>query len=117
VLSPRENTAHFGFWALKSRPANQIDRGRTVAEFIGRWRHRVVRRMLAHDDRRPVFDRRQFLSEFWADHPWHTGAVELADAFEAAIAAADGNPARLSASLTGCSPKSASSLACFLPRR
>ena len=50
--------------------------------------------MLAHDDRRPVFDRRQFLSEFWADHPWHAGAVELADAFEAAIAAADGNPAR-----------------------
>jgi hypothetical protein len=79
---------------LKSRPANQIDRGRTVAEFIGRWRHRVVRRMLARDDRRPVWDRRQFLKEFWDDHPCDPRSVELADNFEAAIAAAHGNPAR-----------------------
>ena len=50
--------------------------------------------MRARDAQRPVFDRRQFLSEFWDDHPWHPGAVELADAFEAALAAADGNSGR-----------------------
>ncbi len=50
--------------------------------------------MLARDARRPVFDRRQFLMEFWADHPRDPEAGELADAFEAAIEAAHGNPAR-----------------------
>ena len=49
--------------------------------------------MLARDDRRPAFDGRQFLEEFWDDHPT-LSAGELADAFEAAIAAAHGNPAR-----------------------
>ena len=70
----------------------RIDRGRTVAEFICRWRDRVVRRMRARDDRRSPFDRRQFLVEFWDDHPGHPGAGELADVFEAALDAADGNP-------------------------
>ena len=50
--------------------------------------------MLARDARRPVFNRDQFLSEFWDDHPGDPRSVELADAFEAAIAAAQGNPAR-----------------------
>ena len=67
---------------------------RTSKAHIRRWRDRVARRLRARDERRPAWDRAQFLSEFWADHPGNPKAVEQADAFEAALAAAHGNPAR-----------------------
>jgi hypothetical protein len=82
-----------------NEPAVRIDRGRTTAENVERWRRRVVRRMRAREPRRPPFVRMQFLKEFWADHPADPRASEYADAFEAAIAAADGNPARFEAEL------------------
>ena len=71
-----------------------MNRGRTVNETIDRWSNRVIRRLKAHDDRRPPFDRQQFLEEFWADHPADPRAVELADAFEVAIHKAHGSVAR-----------------------
>jgi hypothetical protein len=72
----------------------RIDRRQTSMEKIDRWRDRVARRMRAHDARRPPFNRQQFVTEYSEDHPGDPHAVELADAFEAAIAAAHGNPAR-----------------------
>jgi hypothetical protein len=71
-----------------------FDRGPTVDENVGRWRNRVGRRMRASDERRPIWDRQQFLTEFWDDHPGDPRAVEFADKFEAAIAEAHGNPKR-----------------------
>ena len=86
---PRQDTPQSG-----NLPPLHIERGRTTVEFVRRWRDRVARRLRARDERRPAWNRAQFLSEFWADHPGDPGAVGLADAFEAAIAAAHGNPAR-----------------------
>jgi hypothetical protein len=69
-------------------------RHRTVEGHMRRWRDRVARRMRARDAGRPPWNRKQFLEQFWTDHPGHPGAVEFADIFEAAIAAARGNPSR-----------------------
>ena len=59
-----------------------------------RWRDRVVRRLRARDGRRPPWDRQQFLAEYWEDNAGEPRAVEVADKFEQALAAAHGNPAR-----------------------
>ena len=69
---------------------------RTVKAHVDRWRDRVSRRIHAHDPGRPVWDRKRFLVELWEDCPDcpPREAVELAHAFEAAIAEGRGNRKR-----------------------
>ena len=71
-----------------------MERGRTTAEFVRRWRDRVARRLRARDERRPGVGPCPVPERVWADHPGNPEAVKQADAFEAALAAAYGNPAR-----------------------
>lgn len=59
-----------------------------VHRHVERWRGRVARRLRAGDDNRPPWDRERFLLELWDDCPDYPGAVELADAFQAAYEAA-----------------------------
>lgn len=66
---------------------------------VERWIDRVARRIHAHDPARPAWDRKQFLLELWDDCPDYTGAVELADNFEAAVNEAHGNRKRFTDAL------------------
>ncbi len=73
----------------------RLERGPTVKETVERWwRDRVSERLHARNEQRPPWDRDLFLKQFKADHPGDPRAVELAAAFEAALAAAHGNSAR-----------------------
>lgn len=65
-----------------------------IRRHFDRWADRVARRIHSHDPGRPPWDRKRFLLELWNDCPDYPGAVGLADAFEAAVAAARGNSAR-----------------------
>lgn len=67
-----------------------------VRRHVDRWADRVARRIHAHDPARPVWDRKRFLLELWADRPDHPprDAVELTDAFEPAVREAHGSAAR-----------------------
>ena len=76
--------------ALMTHPS----RPPTVRETIERWEHRTASRIGFRDPGRPPFDRRQFLRQFWEDHPGDPRATELADAFERATKEARGNVAR-----------------------
>lgn len=82
-----------------SKTAGPLGRRRTVRENIDRWRDRVVWRMPARHPRRPPWDRERFLADMEADHPFYPRAGEIADAFEAAIAQANGNPERFKLAL------------------
>jgi hypothetical protein len=67
-----------------------------VRRHVDRWTELVARRIHAHDAGRPVWDLKRFLCELWEEYPDYppSGAVDLADVFEAAVTAARGNAAR-----------------------
>jgi hypothetical protein len=83
-----------------NEPATHFANLRTVKTHIERWRNRVAERLGDPAHLRPVFDRERFIKEYAADGLISARSADAyADAFEAAIAAAHGSPARFERAL------------------